>query len=169
MLKYLFAGLAVLAVCCSCLKSSQGSYTVSCNYDPCSVVAPDSEITAVRNYLSTNNIAATQHCSGLFYKVDTLGNGAAPTPCSNVIIRYKGYLANGKVFDSSSNDVVYPLLSLIRGWTNGLPYVQTGGLIHLYIPPALGYGYTDRRDATGNVIIPANSIIIFDVHLDGVQ
>ena len=37
------------------------------------------------------------------------------------------------------------------------------------IPPTLGYGTTDVKDANGKVIIPANSTIVFDVKLVNVQ
>jgi FKBP-type peptidyl-prolyl cis-trans isomerase FkpA len=35
----------------------------------------------------------------------------------------------------------------------------------LYIPPTLGYGSREIKDNLGNVIIPANSILIFDIEL----
>ena len=56
--------------------------------------------------------------------------------------------------------------SLIEGWKKGLLMLKTGGSIKLYIPPSLGYGYSDVTDPqTQAVIIPAGSMLIFDVTL----
>lgn len=171
MFKKLLIGLCIVAAFSGCLKSSSsGSYTQTCTYDACAVKAPDSEITAIQNYLSANNITAVQHCSGMFYKIDTLGTGAAPTACSYVGVRYKGYFMNGQVFDQQTSTINFALGQTIRGWANGVPLIKQGGVIHLYIPPALGYGYQDvLNPQTGAVAVPKNSYLIFDVHLDAVQ
>ena len=47
--------------------------------------------------------------------------------------------------------------------------LRAGGKMHLYIPPSLGYGPFDIKDDQGNVIIPANSILIFEVDLLAVE
>jgi FKBP-type peptidyl-prolyl cis-trans isomerase FkpA len=52
---------------------------------------------------------------------------------------------------------------LILGWQYGIPLVKAGGRIMLYLPPSLGYG----SQSTGT--IPANSVLIFDITLQGVQ
>jgi FKBP-type peptidyl-prolyl cis-trans isomerase FkpA len=54
---------------------------------------------------------------------------------------------------------------LIEGWKIGLPLIQKSGKIKLYIPPSLGYGASDIKDNNGVVVIPANSMLIFDVSL----
>jgi hypothetical protein len=169
MLKYVLLGLIVVAGFCGCLKNSSYSNSASCSYDPCGYKAPDSEIVAVKHYVDSLNIPATQHCSGLFYKIDTLGTGSTPTACSVVSVRYKGALTNGNVFDQSTTPVTFPLSNLIGGWINGVPLIKQGGVIHLYIPPALGYGYNDVKDNKDSVIIPAKSVLVFDVSLVGVQ
>ena len=56
-----------------------------CDYNECAIKAPDSEIQAVQNYLSSKGITnAVQHCSGMFYVIDNAGNGKHPTACSTV-------------------------------------------------------------------------------------
>jgi FKBP-type peptidyl-prolyl cis-trans isomerase FkpA len=85
--------------------------------------------------------------------------------CSQILISYKGTLKNGTVFDQQNN-VIFVLGSLIEGWKKGIPLLKKGGSIKLYIPPSLGYGGTDVRDNnSGQVVIPANSMLIFDVTL----
>jgi FKBP-type peptidyl-prolyl cis-trans isomerase FkpA len=80
-------------------------------------------------------------------------------------VKYVGKLTDGTVFDQTqgSNTFSTYLYNVIRGWTNGLPYIKPGGKIHLYIPPTLGYG----SQAIGT--IPGNSILIFDVELIAVN
>jgi FKBP-type peptidyl-prolyl cis-trans isomerase len=47
--------------------------------------------------------------------------------------------------------------------------MKVGGERVLSIPPALGYGAQDVKDASGKVIIPANSTLLFDVKLVDVR
>jgi FKBP-type peptidyl-prolyl cis-trans isomerase FkpA len=130
-----------------------------CEYNPCSIVAPEPEIQQVRSYLSANGLNATQHCSGLFYIIDSPGSGKAPDACSNVAVTYEGKLTDGSVFDSATSPVPFNLSSLITGFKNGIPFIKEGGRIRLFVPPSLGYG----SRAAGS--IPANSVLIFDVTL----
>lgn len=147
----------------SCLKKETG-----CPYSKSTDVASASEEQAIQAYLSANGIAASRHSSGMYYEIITPGNGATPDLCSQVVVSYIGKLTNGSVFDQHSSGV-WPLGVLINGWKNGLPLIKKGGRIKLYIPPSLGYGHTDVKDMAGNVIIPGNSILIFDLTLIEVQ
>jgi FKBP-type peptidyl-prolyl cis-trans isomerase FkpA len=133
-----------------------------CNYDPCSFVAPASEIAAVQSYLASKNLTAVQHCSGVFYIIDAPGTGAAPSVCSTITANYIGTLTNGTEFERGSLPRTQ-LGGLIRGWANTLPLIKAGGKIRMFIPPSLGYG--NRANGT----IPANSILIFEIDLITVQ
>jgi len=159
MLKQILIGFVIVASFSGCLKNGENTFT--CNYDPCNFKAPASEIQAVQDYLTANNITAQQHCSGLFYVIDNPGTGTAPTACNAVNATYTGKLTNGNVFDQGTAD--FSLTRVILGWTNGIPLIKPGGTIHLYVPPSLGYG-NQSPDAS----IPPNSILIFDVTLNGV-
>jgi FKBP-type peptidyl-prolyl cis-trans isomerase FkpA len=157
----LFAFL-ILGLFTGCLKGDDNS-NVTCTYNECAVVAPTTEIDAVRAYLAANSITATQHCSGMFYVIDNAGTGTAPTVCSNVAVTYEGKLTNGTTFDKSETPIVFNLSGLITGFKNGIPLIKTGGKIRLFIPPSLGYGPNPQGS------IPGNSILIFEVTLVGVQ
>jgi FKBP-type peptidyl-prolyl cis-trans isomerase FkpA len=132
----------------------------TCSFDPCSIVAPASEIQAVQNYLTTNNITATQHCSGMFYQIVSQGSDKTATFCNSANATYVGKLANGSTFDQGTID--FDVSGVIRGWQNGLTLIQQGGRIRLYIPPTLGYGGSQVGT------IPPNSILIFDLTLNRV-
>lgn len=155
-----FALLALSFSFGSCLKKSSG-----CDYKPNNVVAPATEQQQLADYLSSNNITtATKHSSGMYYEIIQQGSGGSPSLCSNISIGYTGKLTNGNVFDSQAS-TYFVLGSLIEGWKMGLPLIQKGGKIRLYIPPSLGYGPNDLKDRNNNVVIPGNSILIFDITL----
>jgi FKBP-type peptidyl-prolyl cis-trans isomerase FkpA len=73
-------------------------------------------------------------------------------------------LVNDTTFDQQNN-VVFVLGSLIEGWKKAIPLLRKGGEMNMYIPPSLGYGGTDMKNNAGVVIIPKNSILIFNVKL----
>jgi FKBP-type peptidyl-prolyl cis-trans isomerase FkpA len=137
-----------------------------CKYDACAITAPASEISELEAYLSSAAITATRHCSGMYYSVDAAGSGATPTICSTIAVKYKGQLTNGTVFDQGT--LSYKLDDLIEAWKKGIPMIKPGGKIKLYCPPTLAYGSQAVKDGAGNTVIPANSILIFEVELTNV-
>ena len=160
MMKRLLTFLTIAIAFNSCIKKQSAP---SCNFDPCGVVAPASEVQAVEQYLSANNITATKHCSGMYYRIESEGTGTGPTVCNEIAINYEGKLTNGNTFDKTSSPATFFLYQLIRGWQNGIPLIKPEGRIYLYIPPSLGYGSRQVGD------IPPNSILIFQVDLLGVR
>jgi FKBP-type peptidyl-prolyl cis-trans isomerase FkpA len=166
MMKKLVIVIAVPFLLASCLKSKP----VQCSFQPSSAVAPAAEVNTLQGWISANRSAAIKDPSGLFYEITNPGTGATPTVCSTVTINYEGYLITNKKFDSNPpGGLVYVLGNLIEGWKKGLPLIKKGGSINLYIPPSLGYGAVIQYDKYGNVSIPANSILIFNIQLLDVQ
>ena len=112
--------------------------------------------------------AATPQVAG---QDTTVGTGAIATPGSSVSILYVGMLQDGTVFDSSANNGNKPLVftlgaqGIIPGFQIGVNGMKEGGERRISIPPELGYGAQDVKDATGKVIIPANSTLVFDIKL----
>lgn len=162
MKKLVFCFLSVTIIFSACLKKETGCPSQS------NLVAPISEQQSIADYLSANNINATKHSSGLYYQIWNKGNGDHPNNCSSILIKYSGHLSNGSQFDQSDN-FASTLGSLIEGWQIGLPLIQKGGKIKLYIPPSLGYGSSEIKDMNGTVVIPANSMLIFDISLLDIQ
>jgi FKBP-type peptidyl-prolyl cis-trans isomerase FkpA len=152
----------IVALFSGCIKGDTTQEV--CNYDPCLQKAPASEIDAVKTYLNSQSITAEQHCSGLFYIIDAAGSGGTPTICDYIVAKYKGNFTNGNVFDQGQFSSPIQLNNLIAGWKNGIPLIKKGGKIRLFIPPSLGYG-SQAYPSTSNPVIPANSILIFEVEL----
>lgn len=104
-----------------------------------------------------------QTASGLKYRILREGEGPQPTSRSTVEVHYRGWLDNGKEFDSSykrGETIEFPLNGVIAGWTEGLQYVREGGKIELEIPGKLGYG---ARGAPPD--IPPNATLHFEIEL----
>jgi FKBP-type peptidyl-prolyl cis-trans isomerase FkpA len=111
--------------------------------------------------------------SGLQYKVLTAGQGAKPGPQDTALVEYDGKLAaTGKSFDStakSGQPAPMPVGQMIPGFSEALQLMQPGGKYRVWIKPELGYGARDIPDPrTGEIVIPANSVLVFDVNLLGV-
>ena len=100
--------------------------------------------------------------SGLKYRIRRAGKGKKPTAKDTVSVHYKGWLDNGKEFDSSyarGESISFPLNGVIKGWTEGMQLVGQGGMIELEIPYQLGYG---ERGTQG---IPGKATLHFIVEL----
>ena len=160
MLKFALSLLAVSLLLTGCLKKE-----MKCPYLNTNNVAPTSEQEALAQYLTDNNIVATKHRSGLYYQILSDGSGTDSAGlCSDIAIGYVGRLTNGTIFDQQ-DQAVFVLGSLIEGWKQGIPLIRKGGKIRLYIPPTLGYGSKDIKNNDDEVVIPAQSILIFDISL----
>lgn len=97
-----------------------------------------------------------------------VGTGATAETGDTITAHYVGHLPDGRIFDSSldrNQPISFTLGTgqVIRGWDEGLVGMKVGGKRILTISPEYGYG----NRAVG--AIPANSTLIFEVELLGVQ
>ena len=114
----------------------------------------------ILQYINDNNLTAEPTGSGLYYVLNSNGNGDFPNINSIVTVAYKGTLIDGTIFDQSdATGATFLISNVIQGWQEGIPLFSEGGSGILLIPSALGYG----NQAIGS--IPANSVLIFEVTL----
>ncbi|MFA5192382.1 MAG: FKBP-type peptidyl-prolyl cis-trans isomerase [Verrucomicrobiia bacterium] len=105
--------------------------------------------------------------SGLQYKVIKSGTGATPKATDGVKVHYHGTLINGTVFDSSverGEPISFPVNGVIPGWVEALQIMKVGDKWTLFIPAKLAYG-----EQSPSPKIPANSPLIFEVELLGIE
>jgi len=114
----------------------------------------------ILQYIDDHNLVAEKSDSGLYYVMETQGEGAKPNINSNVTVNYKGYFLNGNVFDqSNAAGISFNLQQVIAGWTEGITYFNEGGEGILLIPSQLGYGSKNYKG------IPGGSVLVFDIKL----
>ena len=100
--------------------------------------------------------------SGLQYQVLTMGNGIKPKPEDVVTVHYVGKLIDGTEFENSytnNQPARMALMSVIKGWEEGLRLMPQGSTFRFTIPAALAYG--DK----GAGPIPPESTLVFDIEL----
>ena len=102
---------------------------------------------------------------GLVIETLKAGEGPSPTAGDIVLVNYVGHLASGKEFERAQR-AAFPVDGVIPGWSKGLQNMQRGGKYKLMIPAAMAYGAQEQKNpSTGEVVIPANSDLTFEVEL----
>lgn len=99
-------------------------------------------------------------------KIDTVvGTGEEVKPGDTVTVDYTGAVAaTGIIFQSSLDSgqpISFPLSSVIKGWTDGVPGMKVGGTRRLIIPADQAYGANPPAGSG----IPANAPLVFDITL----
>ncbi|QPQ54402.1 FKBP-type peptidyl-prolyl cis-trans isomerase [Allosphingosinicella flava] len=110
--------------------------------------------------------------SGLQYKVLQQGAGPRPGETDMVAVDYEGRIPGGKVFDTSAGrgPATFPVVGVVPGFSEALQLMQRGATYRIWLSPELGYGAEEQRDPqTGEVVIPANAVLEFDLTLRDFQ
>ena len=117
---------------------------------------------------TTSTIDTIATASGLKYIIWKKGDGEKAESGDKVSVHYAGRLLDGSSFDNSydrGQPFSFPLGGgrVIKGWDEGIAFLNVGDSATLIIPANLGYGSVERPT------IPANSTLIFDVQLMDVK
>ncbi len=102
--------------------------------------------------------------SGLKYAIVEKGDGVKLQNGMRVKVHYSGYFEDMTMFDSSHErqqpiEITLGRGMVIRGWDEGLGYLNVGDKARLWIPYQLAYGVQGRGP------IPPRSNLIFDVEV----
>ena len=148
--------LSIILVPNTCIKKNICDGSIDLKTDQSTL---ETDIEIIDEYLSENNIDAQTDSTGIRYIINKKGTGKPVNPCSRVSITYLGKLLSGKVIDLKKEPVSYSLDELIVGWQIGIPKINEGGAITLFVPSGYAYG---KNGAEG---IPPYSNIIFQINL----
>jgi peptidylprolyl isomerase len=136
----------------------------------------DVEITEIQKAIvpalyDIKGLEAKKTASGItYYEVLKSGNPVKAEAGKTVKVNYSGYLADGKLFDSSvergGQPIEFPLgqAKVIAGWEEGIALMHVGDKFRLVIPYFLAYGEQGRAP-----VIPAKADLTFDVELMDVK
>jgi len=129
----------------------------------------------LKEYFAKNHIKANKTPSGLYYTINKKGEGENAKPGQQVSMNYIGKFLDGKKFDGNVDENGNPVNGrtafrftlgmgqVIRGWDEGIQLLNKGCKATLYLPSGIAYGAGARGP------IPANSILVFDVEVLGMQ
>jgi peptidylprolyl isomerase len=110
----------------------------------------------------------TELPSGIWVRDDQQGTGAAVSVGNDIRTHYRGFLTDGRRFDSSLDGSGRAPLAftvgsgqMIQGFDLGARGMQAGGVRTVLLPSFLGYG---SRPPPGSSI-PPNAWLVFEIHL----
>lgn len=104
--------------------------------------------------------------SGLQYQVLFAGEpGKRPGDDAMALVIYEGKLTNGTTFDKSPWFTPMPVAGVVPGFAEALKLMPAGARYRFWIKPDLAYGAQAQKDGSGREIIPANSVLVFDIRM----
>jgi FKBP-type peptidyl-prolyl cis-trans isomerase len=155
MLKYSLAATTLLAVGLSaCLEDTSGPDCVPLNNTIVETRGDTVVTSSGLKYIETGAGTSTQEADW----------------CSAVKVQYRGTLLDGTEFDAGPYDFTPGYGQVVVGMELGVIGMTVDSNRRLILPPSLGYGSRDAvNPQTGEVVIPANSTIVFDLELVSTQ
>lgn len=99
---------------------------------------------------------------GVYYVIDSVGNGTYPVEGDTCVIKYTGFFIGGGVFDTSGDDTWEFILGddqIIDGWNDGMQVIDEEGEAFLIIPSEFAYG------ERGYGSVPPNTSIVFSIEM----
>ncbi len=104
--------------------------------------------------------------SGLQYEVMREGSGTPPLARDTVTIAFRGFLLDGREFDSSERrhtTQTFPLHRVIPGWTEGIQLMNEKAKYRFTVPANLAYGATGAPSMVPPV--PPDATLVFEIEL----
>lgn len=106
--------------------------------------------------------------TGIYYKINSIGEGAFLTKESNIKAAYDLKFLDGKTFQKADSASL-SLSSVIKAWTEVLPKLKEKGKVRMFIPSSQAYGVGGSVDPnTGQVTIAPFSALDYDVEVQKV-
>ncbi|NNE28017.1 MAG: FKBP-type peptidyl-prolyl cis-trans isomerase [Saprospiraceae bacterium] len=125
------------------------------------------DLQIIKEYAKENKLKMRSLPSGLGLIIKKKGKKPFPTDGKKISVKYKGYLTDGTVFDESPAGKPFSATlgqtKIIAGWDEALRLLGKGGQATLLIPARLGYG--PQPIIQGDLHIPGNSVLLFDLKI----
>ena len=118
--------------------------------------------------LSIDLDAMTRTSTGVYWEDLVVGAGTPATFGTTPLVTYTLWLSDGSEVQAGTFSFLMGNNRVIAGFEDGIVNTRTGGTRKMVIPPNRGYGAAPQTDSVGNVIIPAGSVLIFEVTVDSI-
>jgi len=159
---------------------SRRSFVLSAASSALATTLPQQAHAEESKVVSASKVGVTN--GGVKYFVKEPGSCSPFNPCvpqagDLVKIKYKAYLSNGKMFDSSEGPGRKPLAAkykasppqLLPGWEEALETMEQGSTRVIQVPPALAYGekgvQVETKDGTMEYLVPPNEKLQYEITL----
>lgn len=165
-----------LILLCSCNSDHKGAASsehpemdeteltrVTMLIDPAPETYQEDQVNRLLQYALDHNLPVHKTESGLLYWIQKPGNDQRAQKEDKILVRYKGNLLDGTVFDqspASGEPVEFNLSDMIPAWQEALKLIGEDGKMTILTHSDLAY----RGQRIGNVIAPY-SPLIFEVEL----
>jgi FKBP-type peptidyl-prolyl cis-trans isomerase FkpA len=123
-------------------------------------IAGDVERTTFDPSLRVHLDSMNRHADGLYVQDLVPGTGGVAIRGRTVVVKYTGWTASGKQFDTGEITVTLGSFKTIRPWEEGLLGMRVGGKRRLVVPPSMGYGSKGAGED-----IPPNAVLVFDMEM----
>lgn len=106
--------------------------------------------------------------TGLFYQIESPGEGPLLKWADYIEVHYKGYFLDGQVFDSSykrGEPIQFYIGNMIPAWNEGLQLLAPGAKARFIAPSHLAYGEKGFLTGRGDTLVPAHKILVFELEV----
>ena len=128
----------------------------------------EKEQNRIVNYAIDEMIPLQRTSSGLFYHIETEGEGSPIQWGDYLQAHYKGYFLDGEVFDASrpkGKPMEFYVGNMIPAWNEALQLLKPGGRMLLFAPSSLAYGEEGVQDKSGEEVVPPNEPLVFELEV----
>jgi len=164
MKKVLAIAAAASALFFSCLKTTSSTPVVTCT-----PVAPALEAPIIKSFLGADSGTYVKDTSYIFYNIKDSGTGASASSSSVIFFTYSAALLDGTLVSQSTVPVQQAVVNLITGFQDMARFFKKGTHIIMIIPSSLAYSCAGVTNQSGQVVIPSNSIVYYDVKITDIQ
>lgn len=128
------------------------------------------EDSLLKNYVDKKFLNSSRHANGMWYKIDSSGNGPAVAGATSVWISYEGRFLDDQIVDVTPKGKVFEwrlreMDQLIPGLEHGVRMMHEGDIWKFVLPSYLAFG----REGSSNGSVPPNTPLVYKVKIESVQ
>ena len=106
-----------------------------------------------------------QEPNGVRYRIHSMGTGPMPNLRSNIRLKFSGRALSTNEEIESNDDFETVIFNTIIGFQTTLPLLPEGTVATLFIPSGFAFGPQEYRDENGDIYIPLNAIVVYNIEL----